>query len=119
MTESNEYHYTGERKAGGEGTPTNEAEATPKYEPTARERAALERLRAAAPPVRLKMDYEGNPVPDHTDQQVGWALVCEALCTTDIGFARYLLDQLVTATARNHKVDEDELNSQFAAVAGL
>jgi hypothetical protein len=117
MTKSNEYKATGEQKAGEEGTTTNEEELTQKYEPTAREHAALERLRAADPPVRLKLNYQGEAVPDHPDQQVGWALVCEALGIADIGFARYLLAQLVTACAWNGTVEEDDLNSLFGAVA--
>ena len=119
MTKSNEYKATGGQQAGGEGATTNEAEATQKYEPTARERAALERLRAADPPVRLKLDYQGKAVPDHPDEQVGWALVCEALSTTDVGFARHLLAQLVTASAWGGTVEEDDLNSLFATVASL
>jgi hypothetical protein len=145
MTKSNKYQATGEQKVGGEGatneaeatkaaeraaaaqseknvaTPTGEATTPGNYELTARERAALEWVRATDPPLRLKLtaDSPHDPIyaiPDHPDQEVGWALVMQGLGTTNRDFARGLLEQLVSVTACSGYLRENRLNYLFQFV---
>jgi len=100
---------------------TNEAEATQNHELTARDRAALEWVRGADPPLRLKLTADGphEPVyaiPDHPDEEVGWALVMNGLGTTNRDFARGVLEQLVSASVFAGVIREDRLNFLFQFV---
>jgi len=120
MSNRTEFKSTGEKSTSGDET-ANGAVATQKRELTARERAAVERLRAADPPFRLKLtadnDYEQwRAIPDHPDEEVGWALVMEALGSTNRDFVRDLLAQMVSASIRAGVVEEDILNSIFQFV---
>src|SRR5215472_183835 len=82
-----------EDKNAREDVPQDGAEATQKRELTARERAALERLEAADPPLRLKLTDEEyqRAIADHPDEEVGFALIMQALGVTNAEFTRSLL----------------------------
>src|SRR5690242_13165747 len=58
------------------------------------------RVRASAH-VKLKAS-DGHPpkiVPDHPDQQVGWALLMNALGTADLDFVNSLIGQLASVNS--------------------
>jgi hypothetical protein len=62
-------------------------------------------------------DYEQwRAIPDHPDEEVGWALVMEALGSMNCDFVRDLLAQMVLASIRASIVHEDILNSIFQFV---
>src|SRR5262245_65510526 len=83
---------------------------------TAAERAAIERhfaRREAKPSVRLKVSKNGSDPQitfDHPDEQIGRALVMEALASADWDFLDGILKQLVNASAQGQDIDECGLN---------
>jgi len=95
------------------------------YELTAAERTALEKYLArdkAKPSVRFKVSKNGN-VPqiefDHPDQQVGWALVMDALATADGDFLTGIKYQLANASAHGQDIDEHGLNFMLSVIKGI
>jgi hypothetical protein len=95
------------------------------YEVTAAERTALEKYLArdkAKPSVRFKVSKNGN-VPqiefDHPDQQVGWALVMDALATADGDFLTGIKYQLANASAHGQDIDEHGLNFMLSVIKGI
>jgi hypothetical protein len=103
---------TGEEKTREEATP-NEPEFT--YELSSRERAALERLRAADQTLPRLVLQDGEVVIWHTNPLVGFALIMEALGTTDENLARGLVNRL-RSVSDNAGLDVIELNYQLAMV---
>ena len=53
---------------------------------------------------------------DHPDQQVGWALVMDALATADGDFLNGIVDRLANASAQGQDIDPRVLNFRSAAV---
>ena len=110
-----------EDKNAREDVPQDGAEATQKRELTARERAALERLEAADPPLRLKLTDEEyqRAIADHPDEEVGFALIMQALGVTNAEFTRSLLADLVSASTWAGELREDRLNALFAGLISM
>ena len=94
-----------------------------KYEPTVREKIALDRyaaLVAAAPAApRIKVIDEKTVTPDHTDKPLAYALLMEALGTVSVDFRNGLLSQLVKAGSHGSQIDEGALNFLLSVVTGL
>jgi hypothetical protein len=97
-----------------------------KYEPNAREKAALDQYIAdvsaapAAPGIKV---INGNKkltfMPDHPNQPLGYALLMGALGTVSLDFVCGLLNQLARASSRGHQIDEDALNFMLSVVQGI
>jgi hypothetical protein len=95
-----------------------------KYEPTAREKAALDRhaaLKAAAPAApRMKVDKKAATIaPDHPDQQLAYVLLREALGTASVDFIDGLVSQLANAGSHGRQIDEEALNFMLSVVTGI
>jgi hypothetical protein len=94
-------------------------------EVTAAERTALKRYLArdkAKPSVRFKVSKNGSVSRidiDHPDQQVGWALVMDALATADGEFLNGIADQLANASAHGQNTDERGLNFMLSVIKGI
>jgi hypothetical protein len=92
---------------------------------TAAERAAIERhfaRREAKPSVRLKVSRNGSDLQigfDHPDEQIGRALVMEALASADWDFLDGILNQLGNASAQGQDVDERGLNFMLSVIKGI
>jgi hypothetical protein len=92
---------------------------------TAAERAAIERhfaRREAKPSVRLKVSKNGSDPQirfDHPDEQIGRALVMEALASADWDFLDGILNQLGNASAHDQDIDERELNFMLSVIKGI
>src|SRR5262249_4166400 len=93
---------------------------------TAAERAAIERhfaRREAKPSVRLKVSKNGSDPQirfDHPDQQIGKALVMEALASAeDWDFVDGILKQLGNASAQGQDIDECRLNFMLSVIKGI
>lgn len=87
------------------------------YVPSDQERAALqrqgERYKERPPVPRLKVSEVGklsSLEPDHPNSAIGYALLNEALGTTDIDFVHGLLWQLASTSTLDGKVEEAKLN---------
>ncbi len=96
-----------------------------KYQPTAREQAALGRQvarRAAEATPRMKV-LNGGKVPeispDHPHSAVGYALLMEALRTADVDFVNGLLGQLVNAGSKGRQIYEGGLNFMLSIIKGI
>jgi hypothetical protein len=105
--------------------PSPAAVAEP-YEPTPRERKALEASRGRRneqkPSPRLKVtDVKGQwqVEVDHPDRAVGYLLLMGSLGTTDFDFVDGILKQLVSAGSKGKAADERELNFMLAVVKGI
>jgi len=93
------------------------------YEPTTRERAALEaqhdrqRRRRPAPNVKLSTSNNGSVISlDHADEAaVGVSLLMEAIGTADADFLEGLIKQLADVTDQN----EQELNFMLSVVKAI
>ena len=96
-----------------------------KYEPTEREKTALDRYRAqkatapAAPRMEV-IDGKKKVTPDHPDQPLAsWALLREALGTVSVDFRNGLLSQLANAGSHRRQIDEDALNFMLSVITGI
>src|SRR6516164_10503138 len=95
------------------------------YEMTAAERTAIERhfaRREAKPSVRLKVSRNGSDLQigfDHPDEQIGRALVMEALASADWDFLDGILNQLGKASAQGQDIDERGLNFMLSVIKGI
>jgi hypothetical protein len=95
-----------------------------KYEPTEREKTALDRYRAqkatapAAPRMKV-IDGKKKVTPDHPDRPIADALLKEALGTVSDDFLSGLISQLVNAGSRGRQIDEDALNFMLSVVKGI
>lgn len=96
------------------------------YEPSPREREALEAHRArqedapAAP--CMKVEYEeGVPcvAVDHPDGKIGQRLLMEALGTSSFDFLDGIVRQLVNAGSQGSEADEKALNFMLSVVKGV
>ena len=92
-----------------------------KYEPTVREKTALDRYAAhvaAAPEApRIKV-IDGTIKLDHPDKPLGYALLMEALGTVSGSFMLGLLSQLANAHSRRSQIDEGALNFMLSVIKG-
>jgi hypothetical protein len=92
---------------------------------TAAERTAIDKhfaRREAKPSVRLKVSKNGNDPQirfDHPDEQIGQALVMEALASGDWDFLDGILNQLVNASAQGQDIDERGLNFMLSVIKGI
>ena len=93
--------------------------AKPEYKRTAREAAAVKKIQgeSAERSPRLKVSQSLEMVPDHPDETAGFALLMEAVGTTDPDFFLGLVDQL--AKADGGKIDEHQLNFMLSVVKGF
>ena len=105
--------------------PPSKALAKP-YEPTPRERSAMEALiarreeRKPAPSLKVTERKGGPEVgADHPDPGLGQALIMEALGLADIDFFGGLLRQLGNAAGKGGVVDEQNVNFMLAVVKGV
>jgi hypothetical protein len=95
-----------------------------KYEPTEREKTALDRYRAqkatapAAPRMKV-IDGKKKVTPDHPDRPIADALLKEALGTVSDDFLSGLISQLAYAGSRGSQIDEDALNFMLSVVKGI
>jgi len=104
--------------------PASEARIViPSYEPTPRERLALQansaRKAKSSPAPRLgvkRADSADAVQLEHDDVVVGFELLKEALGTVDKDFLAGLLGQLVTAVTEDGKVDERGLNFMLSII---
>jgi hypothetical protein len=103
-----------------------ETKDTKPYEPTQRERTAMEahfaRQNEAPPAPRLKVsprDGGADIAPDHPEPRIGEALLMEALGTSDLNFVTGLLMQLANAGTQGQEVDEGGLNFMLSVVKGV
>jgi hypothetical protein len=90
---------------------------------TTKERADLKncaRARASAD-VKLKPSNEEPPkiVPDHPDQEIGWALLMNALGTADRDFLNGLLGQLARVNDDGLELNFHGLNFMLSVIKGL
>lgn len=99
---------------------------TAPYEPTAREKAALDAYRARkvgkSPSPDLKVVTAGDATsvaPDHPDSIVATKLLSKALGTTNPYFVQGLLTQLANAGSKGQKPDQDGINFMLAVVKGI
>ena len=91
------------------------------YEPTPREREAVEAWRKGIPSPRLKVSRKDDITtiaPDHQDLQTGGALLMQALGTTNTDFFNGIIRHL-TNVARQGSDLEGTLNFMLAVVKGL
>lgn len=91
------------------------------YEPTTRERSALEahlnRRRRRKPAPRMRVSREkGTAIisSEHADEAVGNSLLMEALGTADVDFVNGVLQQLANVGTKGREVDEHGLNFMLA-----
>ena len=97
-----------------------------KYEPTEREKTALDRYHAqkAAAPAAPRMKVTNGKkaatiAPDHPDVPLAYALLKEALGTVSDDFINGLLGQLANAGSHGRQIDEDALNFMLSVVTGI
>ena len=96
------------------------------YEPTTRERSALEahldrrRRRKFAPNMKVSTKEDMAIIsPNHADAAVGQSLLMEALGTGEPDFLHGLLEQLANVGTKGRVVDERGLNFMLAVVKGV
>jgi hypothetical protein len=95
--------------------------AKQRYEPTSRERTAIEKYlthNADNPAPRLKVLNEKISL-DHPNELIGYALLMEALGTADIHFVNELLGQLANAGTQGRQIDERALNFMFSVIKSI
>jgi hypothetical protein len=97
-----------------------------KYEPTEREKAALDRYRAqkaaapAGPRIKVTNDNKAATIaPEHPDEPLAYTLLMEAIGTVSVDFGNGLLKQLANAGSRGRQIDEDALNFMLSVVTGI
>ena len=100
------------------------SENKPEYKPTPREEVALNRLRKiyaerVARVKGVKVDGRVALEPDHPDKATGYALLMEALGTTDVDFAIGLLGQLANAGSKGSEVDIGSVNFMLSTIDGI
>jgi hypothetical protein len=95
-----------------------------KYEPTEREKTALDRHRAqkaaapAAPRMKVINDKkEPTIAPDHPDRPL--ALLMEAIGTVSVDFVNGLIKQLANAGSHGRQIDDDALYFMLSVVEGI
>ncbi|MGI8853072.1 MAG: hypothetical protein ACR2GC_07255 [Methyloceanibacter sp.] len=100
--------------------------AAKRYIPTEAERHALDehaaRKRKRKPCPNLRFAARGpelNIAIDHPDRDTGFALVMQALGSTDSDFVDGLITQLANASSRNGQTGEEALNFMLAVVKSI
>ena len=92
---------------------------------TAAERTAIEKYlarREATPSIRCKVSGNGSDLQiglDHPHEQIGKALVMEALASADPDFANGIVGQLASASGRAQHIDERGLNFMLSVIKGI
>ena len=95
-----------------------------KYQPTAREQAALAKYQAQTaaektPRIKVSHDKKATAISlDHPDELIGPALLTEALGTVDGDFLNGLLTQLCNASSQDQRPDESAINFLLSVVKG-
>src|SRR5215469_13117169 len=95
-----------------------------KYQPTAREQAALDKYEAQTaaeytPRIKVSVDKKPTAISlDHPDELIGSALLAEALGTVDGDFVIGLLTQLGNATSQDQRPDESAINFLLSVITG-
>jgi hypothetical protein len=96
-----------------------------KYEPTEREKTALDRYHAqkatapAAPRIKVSAGEKATVISlDHPDELVGLALLTQALGTVDRDFVSGLLTQLGSASSQDKRPDETAINFLLSVIKG-
>jgi hypothetical protein len=110
----------GESRISSRRQKPNPEAGTAKYQPTARELTAFNRItsRTEATP-RVKADENGATVwLDHPDSLFGHALLMEALGTAHLDFVNGLLQQLANAGSQGQRADESAINFLLSIVKG-
>lgn len=91
------------------------------YQPTEAEVSVIEKLgeqmKAEIPVPQLKKSANG--LLDHPNVGIGWALLMNALGTTNLNFAEGIKWQLATISAKNGEINESNLNFALSVVAGI
>jgi hypothetical protein len=107
-------------------TKKSKREVAKEYEPTPRERAAIDanfaKAREKPPAPALKVERKGNArniSTDHADVALGSRLLMEAVGTTDPNFLHGLLCQLTFASEKKGEVSEDAVNFLLSVVKGI
>jgi hypothetical protein len=96
-----------------------------KYQPTAREQAALAQYVAKVvaentPRIKMSHDKNGTMISlDHPDGLIGTALLTEALGTVDGDFVKGLLTQLRNATSQDQRPNESAINFLLSVIKGM
>ena len=96
--------------------------AKPDYEPTDRERTAIKKVLQAGPGPRIKVSKQGDRsviTTDHVDEATGYALLMEALGTSDIDFLNGLLRQLGNAGSQGRELDAGGINFMLSVIKGI
>jgi hypothetical protein len=92
----------------------------PEYEPTAQELSALGKYfsgNAAQTVPRMKVVKGGEDIlPDHPNKAIGYALIMEAVGTTDVDFINGLVEHLAAASLRGDQVNEGHLNFMLGVI---
>jgi hypothetical protein len=103
-----------------------ETKDTKPYEPTQRERKAMEayfaRQKEAPPAPRMKVsekDGVAKIAPNHPNHAIAQVLLMEAIGTTDQGFLTGFVTQLANAGTHGREADEDGLNFMLSVVKGV
>jgi hypothetical protein len=96
------------------------------YEPTTRERSALEaqydrrRMHRPAPNVKISTTNSGSKISlNHADKPVGGLLLMEAFGTADPTFVEGMMGQLADVASNGQVPSEQELNFMLSVVNGI
>ena len=95
-----------------------------KYQPTAREQAALDKYKAQTAgknTSRIKVSHNKKAKSislDHPDELIGSVLLAEALGTVDSDFVIGLLTQLGDATSQDQRPNESAINFLLSVIKG-
>jgi hypothetical protein len=95
----------------------------PEYEPTAQELSVLSKhfsgkIDQTAP--RIKVLKGGKDIlPDHPHKLIGYALLMEAVGTTDLDFIQGLVQQLANAGSGRDQIDEGDVNFMLSVVKDI
>ena len=99
-----------------------ENQAVAKYEPTEKEqkiRLGFRAAIAAKPPVPMVSLHNGKMEIDHPDTGTGWAILANALGTSDVIFAISILNQLGNAVSVGKEDDPAAVNFALSVIAGV
>ena len=79
-----------------------------------------ERMKTQISIPQLKKSKDGrSALFDHPKEGIGWALLMNALGTTNINFAAGVQFQLANITAIDGQIDENNLNFAFSILTGI
>jgi hypothetical protein len=96
------------------------------YQPTPRERAAIQtitaRQQARPPSPKLRVDEAGKTPTvkvDFPNQETGWTLLANALGTGDKDFTNGLIRQLINAGTKGQDIDCSGPNFMLSVIQGI